>query len=499
MYYQSQRTARTDTEPSPIDLATLSTLGVAIKSASESGADSSNRHWPPGFSSVQEFAVGVPSRALAGGSNNLPKTYMEHILPLFFLPGLLSLYVYGFRDKTDTQDHDPNEYWGLPVASSPIQDLCFDTPWYPGRDAMKALIQSCRGLGHLTFLNGVMDESTGIYCVDVMGWTGRCLMSSLLWCGTSVSGDDDAMYDLGEINHNYVMTASLDDILMRGVEDSYYGEDDNIEEKFVEYVMERLGGCRVVVNNLDSRNEKCTERLWERALITRCRADCWGECDNGEEDGAEEDGGEDGKLPCGCDQDQHINYPYYPESTPALYLEGVDPWPVPEEVYPWTTLGTAGVPTEKEVAELLAPTRRPYAELIRLCIQWGVGIYTRTTKAPRVHSDDMPTIANEKDIETSPWYKHPDVERLYFKPHKGMVDDCGNCGACRDCYELHPPESWAAWKEEDEKLEAEKRARDDDEEEEAVDSDDGEDEQDGEQGKDWGDGSHDDEMRDIEE
>lgn len=79
----------------------------------------------------------------------------------------------------------------------------------------------------------------------------------------------------------------------------------------------------------------------------------------------------------------------------------------------------------------------------------------RTIRAPRVHADSC-----EKDIETRPWFKHPDVERLYLKPHVGMVDGYGNCGACEDCYKFYPPELCAAWKEEDERLEAEKRARD---------------------------------------
>ncbi|KAK4210935.1 hypothetical protein QBC37DRAFT_428009 [Rhypophila decipiens] len=472
--------------------------------------------YPPGFLSVKEIAVGLVSKTqdtrIAGSAGALD---MKYIGPLLHLPRLKSLWVHGFWDGTDDVE-DGAAHWKLPVGCSSAENLVFDCPDQPQREPLRAVIQACGKLKHLTFIDGAIGDN--IDCDHVLEWCeiprdGECL-KSVLWCGTGVHGYRSAMFYPNEIAGGFdILTISTDDLILCGVE--FPTNEDPPPKQldgFAEYLFETLAGddARVLVTH-DLWG--CSEDLLEQALIMAVRRECWGECwernidececcgidhskgdvgrnedSDAEEHQNESDAGgdeiegkpdknedaneeeelqpkdrgemthisEDGeaKLTCGClpSWGNHGRYPHFPQPFTALYLEDIDPW-----TNLLDPLGSEGRQTQDANAPPRDPTKRPFGELIKWCKLWGVEIHTRTTPAPRIHNVAMPTIASEKDLQTSPWYKHPDVEKLYFKPHKGMVRDCGNCGECKKCYKRHPPECWAKWKEDDAQAEEQRR------------------------------------------
>ncbi|KAK3312692.1 hypothetical protein B0H66DRAFT_568665 [Apodospora peruviana] len=487
----------------------------------------------PGFSSVQQIAIGLSSRALPTShyinENVTPfgGIQMGQVCPLFLLPNLKSVYIYGFNEdmtvelSTGTNETSPAAHWDLPRGCSAIEELVFDTPEDPERDPMEALIQACGSLKHLTFINGSIADH--IDCDTVLAWTKlakttshKTESTSVLWCGTAVHGYRTDMYYPDEFNDGFdVLTVSMDDVILCGGWEGKRDDEADVREKaFAEYVaglFEMHEAMVLVTNGVwgDKCPWGCSEETLERVLLGAVRVRCWDECwDHNENDDYDEEGnlkrektngeeeeGEEGdessekggnigrkegeeeeteeRLPCGClsSWGNHGQYPYYPSASASLYLECLEPWPRSQE----------DEPLPPSPADQM---KRPFAEVIRFCKLWGVDVYTRTLPAPRVHKVAMPNIPSEKDLETSPWYKHPDIERIYFKPHKGLVDDCGNCGECDDCFAIHPPEAWKVWKEEDAKLDEVRRRREEEEEEGGDGDEDGEDEDDEEDGED---------------
>ncbi|KAM7218437.1 hypothetical protein V8F06_006201 [Rhypophila decipiens] len=453
--------------------------------------------YPPGFLSVKEIAVGLGSKAQdhpnaqpAGVHDWLD---MTHIGPLLHLPRLKSLWVHGFWDEIDGDEVDDGAaHWNLPVGCSSVENLVFDCPEHPQSETLSVVIQACGKLKHLTFIDGAIGDR--IDCDYVLGWCeiprdGKCL-KSVLWCGTGVHGYRSDMFYPNDFADGWdILTISADDLVLCGVEFRTNEEPPPKQlDGFADYLVESLvGDARVLITH-DSWG--CSEDLLEQALIMAIRRECWGECwernmnecqQNESDTGGDENEGkpdkdedvnaeevqpkdrgtmthmsEDGeaKLPCGClpSWGNHGQYPYFPQPFTALYLEAIDPW-----TNLLDPLRSEGRQTQDPNAPPRDPTKRPFGELVKWCKLWGVEIHTRTTPAPRIHNVAMPTIASEKDLQTSPWYKHPDIEKLYFKPHKGMVRDCGNCGECKKCYKRHPPECWAKWKEDDAQAEEQRR------------------------------------------
>ena len=482
-------------ETPSMDFDTLSLLANAIETTS-AVSDGWNR--APGFSSVQQIAVGLSTRALpsyneliAYEQQPFEGTQMPHVRPFFLLPGLKSLYIYGFDDETTTGETtglhniEPSVYWELPEGCSPIEELCFDSPENPQTDPVQVLIEACGKLKHLTFMNGSMARS--VDCEYLLGSTKMArknkTLKSVLWCGTEVNGYRSDMYDPEGYSDGYpLLTMSMDDIIPCGWDQPNC---EDVEKAFVEFVWELFSNreARVfITHNMRS----CSKELLERVLLAAVRWRCWDHAscwdldendDDEEEDNTDEveggsergddiqkegSGEEDGeekedRLPCGClpSSGNHDQYMDYSGGSSPLFLEGIEPW---RHTEPHSDddeeQGNTTAPRDAPAPD---PMERPFGELIRYCKLWGVDIFTRTLPVPRVYKVEMPNIPSEKDLETSPWYKHPEVERIYLKPHKGLVEDCRNCGECEECYAIHPPEAWAAWKEEDARLDEKRR------------------------------------------
>ncbi|KAM7183832.1 hypothetical protein V8F20_012473 [Naviculisporaceae sp. PSN 640] len=498
--------------------------------------DEIKSQWPAGFLSVKEIAVGLPSRAFSPKDDDdheesVPErdqTNMTHIAPLVRLPCLESLGVYGFSDGSEEAANEPHGRWNLPTACSNIRNLVLDCPNQPQYQPVDALIEACGKLEHLTFIKGDIGQHVECDLILSMceiprkGWG----LKSILWCGTEVRGYRSSMFSPEESNDFYpVLTICADDLILNALEGPSNDPPSDVtySKRFAEYLSGLWESsdveARVIISVFT-----CTEELFEQALIGSVRTVCWGECwdrnlnDDCDEEGnlkenagsddedekadagsgteddeeVEQDGGEEENktdvgeqpFPCGClpSWENHNQYPHFPNPVPALYLEDLDRWLTMSD----PSEGEASQPPD---APNRNPTKRPFGDLIRLCKLWGVEVHTRTTPAPKVHNVPMPAIASEKDLETSPWYKHPDVEKLYFKPHRGMVDDCANCGECEECYKLHPAECWAKWKEDDARADEERKAREAEEgsDEGAEDDDEDVEQEDDEDEEQWGD------------
>ena len=369
---------------------------------------------------------------------------MRDFGPLLYLPRLRYLYVHGLGDAPSLDENgndiDGCSYWGIPPAGySSVEELYFDSPDDPRSSAIEPIMRASKQLKHVTFEKGEV-QGFDFDRLTHGGWINLASLESLLACSTNALGYRSDMYEY--IPCVGVMTCTLDDMV-------HFGDDwdDYTREDIYSWA---ANGLIIMLRGSGWNTEGLDEKTLEDGILK-----AWGLEEGDEVDEHLLDAWEFAdkeRVYCWSHDDERQHKEFY--RSKVLYLEGLDPWNVDEN----------------------DKTRRPFERIIRVGKQLGIEVYTATTKAPRVHKISMPHPATEKDLETSPWCKHPDVEKIYFKPHMGVVDDCGNCGACEACFERYPPEVWASWHEDDARLDEQvQKMREERERRVAEESDEGED------------------------
>ncbi|KAF2444032.1 hypothetical protein P171DRAFT_473231 [Karstenula rhodostoma CBS 690.94] len=386
--------------------------------------------WSPGFSSLSCIAVGVPSRAAAAPQDSPHRIFSEQSLPLFRLPNLQSLYLNGLtltQEQLDDEDNADLDFSDkLPPGSSPsLRELVIEDAGLAGSgdvayELLDTMMSASDGLLRMAFQNGCV---TG-FSLDRILPNGNSAMQSLLFYGAvEVQGYRSEMYDPAELN-TPVFTVNISDVMLCAPSaNGDSGEVDGVgtwgmsRSQFGEYLFDVFGDTWGAIVFVGTPSEKEAEMV-DEGLVTFIKSVEKGWLyEEGDED--EEDEEDEASNEGDSDSSSQV-------LTRAIYLEGID----------YSSLQTT----------------RWYAKAIEAGKEAGIQVHTRTTPAPREHPFPFPWPASDKELQTSPLYGHPVLDRYLLKPHAGLVmDDCGNCGACKRC--LDNMAAWAKAHEEEEESE----------------------------------------------
>ncbi|KAK3381228.1 hypothetical protein B0H63DRAFT_197881 [Podospora didyma] len=370
---------------------------------------------PCGLASIKRLAIGVQSRALpAGVGYSIQvggvgrdrylasyRTFMYPVVPFFKLPNLESIYISGLSDPPVVTDR-----WDfhMPKGCSGVRDIVIDSPHFVTNIAICSIIKACkRSLRTLVFHGqGFMNVFD---CAAIPQAVSEChdKVEAMLFCeDVLVQSSKWKMFEADSIPKIPIYSVCMRDVMVSGYGDGGEGDAAPISpspgsitaELFADFFAESMGGKAIVFLGTISETEM---EVADDAIVHLLDL-------------------------------QHRGVLRRPPLR-ALYLEGLE----------------KADPAVSGVAK-----KRWFEKAIRAGKRFGVEVHTRSTRAPRKHSVEFPEITGEKDLKSSPWFEHPDVEKTYFKPHRGLVNDCGNCGACRVCFKFYPEELWKAWAEEGE-------------------------------------------------
>lgn len=415
---------------------------------------------------MSRVAVGIPSRAAPKGMKF--QIFSHQILPLFRLPNLQSLYLNGIsvteeeEEELNVADHVFSD--SLPPGSSPklqelvIEDANLGSHGQASPNLLEAMIQASKSLRHIAFQNGDISSFDLDRILPVQESKVR---SFLLYGDIVVNGYRSEMFYPDEVWLPPVCTVDVSDIMLcapwtEGKGGPGNGLDPKVDmvgrwgtsrSQLAEYISDAYGhfflyDAIVLIGDPTEEEADMIDEALASLLLSDVNDDDDGSDDEDEsvevenheidehmEDDDEEapagsvsdeEGDTEEEKASGCDDEEH-------HTTSTIYLEGID--------------GTS------------LQTKRWYRKTIEAGKKAGVAVYTRTTPAPREHRFPFPWPASDKELQTSPFYRHPDLNRYLLKPHDGLVmNGCGNCGWCSACLEVMDAAAWAKIREEEQEF-----------------------------------------------
>lgn len=371
-------------------------------------------HWPPGFQSLRELAVGVNVESDVQGSDYSPAPSV--VMDLMRLPQLHSLYCFGLDVNADEDYHDDRgtemEYT-LEKGSSSVQNIFLSGAYGFIRAPYKPMLAGCKQIKSLTIACSEISDVDAV--VETLGSHHREVCETLMFYDTSeLSGyrcgmyRPEAMESLTNLRTVYV---DASDVMLGAYYESDGQGTSNPEHEwiddfdfFLDFFMndafhERM---EVLVIGTQSRSYPCEgdADFFDRALATMI------------EYGRNDDrGGEQG--------DSAKTFTQSFPNLKAIYL-GLD------EVH------------------LQQPRRkRWFSRTIAAGRKHGVDVHTRTTQGQPEHQIKFPkppTMMSQGSVMAEMG------SGLVFDVYKGKwrAPGCGNCGHCERCLEHYDASVWKA-------------------------------------------------------
>ena len=390
------------------------------------------------------------------------QTWPTQTLPLFRLPNLRSIYINGISVTEEDEERFERDNVifddTLPAGSSPnlrelvIEDANLGTFDQSSCDLLQTMKDASTKLRHLAFQNG---DIASFDADRIMPHEESGVRSFLTYGDVAVQGYRSQMFYPDEVWLPPICTVDVSDIMLcapwtEGKGGPGNGLDPDVDKvgrwgtsrsQLAEYISNTYGGgfiydALVLVGDpteeeADMIDEALATLVWNHHLDNESGNDeDQDDFDNNNNDTNDEtmvEAVSDEESNIEAENEDHKSVGEEGDVCRAIYLEGID--------------------------DTSPQTKRWYTKTIEAGRKAGIRVHTRTTPAPREHRLPFPWPASDKELQTSTFYGHSDLDRYLLKPHAGLVmNGCDNCGSCPSCLKVMTAESWAKVHEEERRI-----------------------------------------------